>query len=179
MNPEIFRYGILLVSVICYLLIIITIPFRVKAILKKAGECVYHVKGKSFVIQILIIICCGAILALLAFRELGTIGDAIVCIVAILGAAMASEETGLYKHCGVYKNGIISGGHYLPISEIYSIPSLNLSEDERKSSSSVKIVTDKKGTVTFTYDSPEECNEVVQKIIELKPSLVKENKKAE
>lgn len=173
MDLNVFRFAVLAVSVFCYFLILVSIPLRIKSILKRAGKCVLRIKGKNFVIQILIIISCGGILALLGFRELGAVGDSIVCLVAILGVAIGSEEAGLFRHCGIYENGIISGGRYLPLSEIYSIPSLNLSEEEQKSneSSALKLITEKKGTVTFVYESPEERREVLEKILELRPEL--------
>lgn len=164
MDLKVFRFAVLAVSVFCYFLILVSIPLRIKSILKRAGKCVFRIKGKNFVIQILIIISCGGILALLGFRELGAVGDSIVCLVAILGVAIGSEEAGLFSHCGIYENGIISGGRYLPLSEIYSIQKSN-------ESSALKLITEKKGTVTFVYESPEERREVLEKILELRPEL--------
>ena len=178
MDIKILRMTILISSAIVYLAIIFTIPLRRKLLLKRAGKLYFSAKPKSVVLQILIILCCGAILAILGFRELGLVGDIIVCLVSILGVAMGSAEVSLFKNCGIYENGFIGNGFYLPFSEIYSIPALNPSEnsdEEKSATSSLKVITDKKGTVTFSYDSVDECALVIEKLREIKPSLGKKD----
>ena len=90
---------------------------------------------------------------------------------------MGSSEFSLHKNCGIYENGFVGNGFYLPFSEIYSIPVLVQEDDEEEKNnpSSLKVITDKKGTVTFTYESLEECSEVIKKLKEIKPSLGKKD----
>ena len=177
MDLKILRIIILICSLLVYFGIIFTIPLRRKAILKRAGNLIFLVKCKSIIVQILIIVCCGLILAILAYRELGLVGDIVVCLVSILGVAMGASELSLYKNCGIYENGIIGNGFYLPYSEIYSIPVLSQDNSDLKDNSStlLKVITDKKGTVSFSYDNPEEFKQVVEKLSEIKPAFSKKD----
>ncbi len=172
MDSRIFRMSVLIGCSVIYFLIVFTMPLRVKMILKKAGKPVYLAKGKMLALQIFIIVCSAAIIAILVFRELGLIGDSIACLVAILGVAMGTEELALYRHCGVYENGIINAGHYLALSEIHSIPRLKVSSSSEKDDfTSVRLLTDKMGSVTLFYANSEDCAAAIDAIVKLKPSL--------
>lgn len=171
MNTQ--RFILIAATAIVYLLILATAPLRLKYILKKAGNIIVPAQKKPIFMQVLILIFAALLIFLLFFRELGTAIDLIICLVAILGAAMGSEEAILSKVPGLYKNGIIFNGNFLPLSEIFALPTLSYSKAEQKKLNPcvLTITTDKKGTLNYIFSSEEEKKYIQDGLLQLNPSL--------
>ena len=69
----------------------------------------------------------------------------------------------MYKKSGIYEKGIIANAKFLTFSEIYSVPVLNLdeSEQQKNSSTELKVIRKKGASLNFVFDSPEEKNKVL------------------
>ena len=76
---------------------------------------------------------------------------------------MSSQEIVLYKKSGIYEKGIIANAKFLPFSEIYSVPVLNLdeSEEQKFSGTELKVIRKKGPALNFVFDSSEEKNKVL------------------
>ncbi len=175
MNSNTQRMILVVAAAIIYILILASSPFRLKYVLKRAGKLIVAVQKKKIFMQILILIFAALLIFLLFFRELGLFIDVIICLVAILGAAMGSEEMLLNKASGLYENGIIYNGNFLPLKEIYALPTLSYSKEEQESLDPrvLSVTTDKKGTVNYYFASAEEKNSVQNELLKLNPSLVR------
>ena len=162
-----------IVAPLIYIFIVVSMPLSRKFILKRAGERILAVNKKNIVLPALIMLSCAALMAIIQIKKLSTATDIIVLLIATLGAAMGSSEISLNGSGGVYANGIIGSGHFLPLSEIYALPvydefQRNPADFNRKV---LKIITDRRGAVPFFYSTPEECKNVIEALIKLSPSL--------
>ncbi|WP_288805948.1 hypothetical protein [uncultured Treponema sp.] len=173
MTQKTLKTVIILCAAFIYIIILLTTPLRRTYILKKAGKQLLAVHNKQLLLPLLIMIFSGALIALLAFKDMSLSATVIICTVAILGAAMGTEETALFNKCGVYENGLIGGGHFLPLKEIYALPVLSYTEEEqqRQNERVLRVTTDKRGTITFVYDTPEECKAVIDTLLSIAPDL--------
>lgn len=165
------RFVLAVVSTVLYFLILISIPFRTKFILSKAGKKIVGGKIHGLFLPILIMVCSFLLIFVVYFKELSFIVDLITCLVGLLGAAMGSEEAALSNIGGLYENGLVGTGHYLPLKEIYHIKEFDWSQEDWENSDKrvFHVVTDKKGTVPFVCTSEEECKEmldVLKKILQ-------------
>ena len=86
---------------------------------------------------------------------------------------MAMNDYAFFKMSGVYSNGILINGSFIPYSTITCFPILQLPQEEQEKydHSSLVISTTKKPTVTLLFASEEECKQAVEKMIEMKPEL--------
>ena len=112
MTQKTLKTVIILCAAFIYIVILLTTPLRRTYILKKAGKQLLAVHNKQLLLPLLIMIFSGALIALLGFKDMSLSATVIICTVAILGAAMGTEETALFNKCGVYENGLIGGGHF-------------------------------------------------------------------
>lgn len=173
MNKEKVQLIITICAICIYSIILLTTPLRGKYIQKKAGKQILAVHKKSIVLPIFIIILSGALILLLCIKKLEPIYTGIICIVAILGAAFGTEEAALHNKCGVYENGLIGEGHFLPLKEIYAVQELSYTEEERqqKDERVIHITTDKHGSISFAYKTPEECKAVIDALLTIAPDI--------
>ena len=161
------------ISVVIAAVILCFIPFHRKKILQKVGECVFSTKGRKIFPSAIVIVLSFALMVVLFFRNMGVFVNIVIYAVAILAITMSSSEISLSKYNGIYKNGIIGNGHFLLFSEIYAIPVLGFSKEEQENllSNSIKIITTKKGNVSFMFADYQEQKEALKFILELNPSL--------
>ncbi|MGP1367737.1 MAG: hypothetical protein ACTTKX_00590 [Treponema sp.] len=162
-----------IVSPLIYIFIVVSMPLRRKFILKRAGNRILAVNKKNTILPVLIMLSCAVLMAIIQIKKLGTTTDIIVLLIATLGAAMGSSEISLNGSEGVYTNGLIGSGHFLPLSEIYALPAYDeLQKNPTDFNHKVlKIVTDRRGAVSFFYSTPEECKSVIEALVKLSPSL--------
>ncbi|MBD5411080.1 MAG: hypothetical protein HDR53_08415 [Treponema sp.] len=169
------RFMVVIAATTFYILIIATIPIRLKYIAKRIGEKIFSTVPKKPFLNILTLIFSALLIVLLFFRDAGLLGTIVICLVAIIGAAMGSEELALLKKSGVYKNGILFGGNYIPLNEIYALQFFyNETEDKYANEENkrvLKILTNKRGTITLIYASEEECRKVVNTLKKLSPTI--------
>lgn len=173
MNSFTPRPFLIVISFCAYAAILISMPFRTKKILKKAGNVVVQAKRKQLVLPVIVIVCCAALIFLLLIRDFGIMTNFVICLVAILGVSMGSAEASLNNCSGVYENGLIGGGHYLPFAEIAAIPSLSGRDAPSGTDSSnvLHVTTNKKGSVSFIYADEAECAAVLEAVLRLAPNL--------
>lgn len=167
------RMVMVIVSGIIYGLILVSVPFRVKYVMKRSGKLIVSTAKKNIMFQIVSVILSGALLGILFFRELGFFSDLIICLVAILGSAMGSEDGALSGKNGLYENGLIGNGHFLPLSEIVALPALSYSKEEQEALNQnvMMVTTESKGTVNYLFDSAEEKKLVENELLKLNPAL--------
>ena len=156
-------------ALLIYIFIVASMPLRRKFILKRAGNRILAVNKKNTILPVLIMLSCAALMAIIQIKKLGTTTDIIVILIATLGAAMGSSEISLNGSEGVYTNGLIGSGHFLPLAEIYALPDY---EELQKNPTDfnhkiLKIVTDRRGAVSCFYSTPGEFKSGILSLVKL------------
>lgn len=167
------RTLLIFASFIIYLIILVTIPIRRRYILSKLGKIRVRVLKKNTKMQVLCVLIAGIVILLLLFRDFGIFVNLIICLTAILAAAMSSEDASLSSFAGLYEKGIIGEGHFLLVSEMFSILEPDSFVSQETASRTLRIQTVKKGIVTFTFALQEEKKAVFESLLEICPSLKK------
>ncbi|MGP1457900.1 MAG: hypothetical protein ACTTKL_01120 [Treponema sp.] len=159
---------------VAYVIIVVSIPLWRRFILRRAGKCILAAGSKNALLPALIVLGCAALIAIVWVKRLGMATDIIVLSIAVFGAAIGSSEIALNGSGGVYENGLIGGGRFLPLSEIYALPlaaSLDNGGDAQFNRTAIKVITNKRGAISFLYESPDECKAVAEALSALVPSL--------
>lgn len=165
--------AIVIVSLCGYAALVCSAPFRRKAMLKKAGAFELPVKPRLIRFAVLVLICCPFLIGLVLLRDMGIFVDCIMCAVGLLGTEMAVREVMTTRCSGVYANGIIAEGRFIPFSDVLGIPLFSLSKKEQCAHDNgiLELVTKKRTNLQIAYAGEEECRRVLEKIVELEPRL--------
>ena len=169
------RIIMIIASYVIFCGILLSIPFRKKIELKKAGKNIYKISGPSFVYYIGIYLISIAVISVLWVRTFGDLMNFILCGCGILACELVTRSFSLNKAYGLYENGIIYDGVFISYDDILGFPVLILPEEEQKNydSKTLVIMTKTKGQKSFTFVSDEIYSAVINKIFEIQPSLKK------
>lgn len=167
------RLIMIIVSYVLFAAILISIPFRKKFSLKKAGKLNYKITGPSSIYFAGIYIISLAVISIMWIRNFGDIMNFILCGCGILACELVTRSFSLKNVYGLYENGLIYDGVYISYDDIIAFPVLILPEEEQKNydSRTLVLITKSKGQKSFTLISEEEYATVIGKIFEIKPSL--------
>ncbi len=173
MNSYNFRVIFVVFSAVLYLLAFFLVPLKTKFLLKKTGKLVVPTRKKNIFLNILILIFSALLIFMVWLRDLGIFTDGVVCLVSVLGCAMSLNEISLNKFCGLYENGIIGNGRFLPLEKILALPLLKCSKEELENIDSRILVvsTEKNPSEQFIFSTEEEKNSVQNEILKLNPRL--------
>lgn len=174
MNNQMIPYYIITwLGVAGFISIVLTFPIRARFIIRKAGDLIVPIKKKTVALPLMIVLFSAFLLVILFFKQLSIFVALITMLVAVLGAAIGTQELALHDKCGLYQNGLVGATHYLPVKEIYGIEELGWSKEEREEHSSnvIHIITDKKGMVPFICEDEEQTKKVLAALVEICPAL--------
>ncbi len=166
---------IAIASGILYLAIILSIPFRRKAGLKKAGELIARLPKSKAANDYLIMTVCASLIGLCAFKSFGLMMNLVVAGCALMGTFISTKELSFLGHEGLYKNCIIANSAVLPVKEIAAIPEIHASESDKEYFDKTSLIIKKlNGNIqSFLFHSHEEKLEFISKILELRSDLKK------
>ena len=162
----------LLLVLISYVLVgasFISIPLKRKNVMAEVGNPIllFPKKGYGFTIgvQVVAII----LITILFFIRYTVFVSIVLCGCGVLGAWIVVGEAALGPKYGLYKNGIVAVGKYIPYSDIITYPVFNLPKKEQLNhpGNVLVIACRKYGNVEITFESDEICSEVVAKLREL------------
>jgi hypothetical protein len=164
---------IVAVSLGVYTLLTATLPLRKAALLKKAGERELPVKPRMLKFAVVVLVCCPLLILLVLFRDMGIFVNCVMCAIGLLGTEMAVREVMTAKCSGVYTNGLVAEGQFLPFADIFGIPFLALPKSKQSlhDSGVLELVTRKRTNLQIIYSSEDECRLVIEKLVELEPRL--------
>lgn len=173
MEMEKVRLMMVFAGAAVYMLVLASIPLRLKLIMRKAGNLVVPIAKKNIVMQIGIMILSGCLIGILAVRELGLFVDAVILLVGIIGVVMGSQDAFLSGKGGLYENGIIGNGCFVSISEINALPALSYTKEEREALNQTVLMvsTENRGIINFLFDTEEEKKNIENELLKLKPGL--------
>lgn len=178
-------YLISVVSAVLYFLILVFVLVKTKIMVKSAGKIIISFKKKNILFQILTMIFSALLVFIIGVKSLGVFTDSVVCLVALLGCYMSSNEILANGFCGLYENGLIGNGligngHFLPFEKILELPLLSASNEggasEFSSSPGIDprillVKTERNSAEQFIFSSGEEKDFVQKEILKRNPGL--------
>lgn len=164
---------IFIVSVAIYAAMFIAIPVRRKIAKKNSGKLLMKIAEPALYRSTVIILLSLMLIIFAKVRDFKLVSQLILVGCGLLGEYMSMNDYAYFRMSGVYENGILVNGTFLPFENITCFPILQLPEEEQEKydKSSLVLATTKKPTVTLMFASEEECAEAVEKILEVKPEL--------
>lgn len=162
---------IVIVSFCTYAALIAFMPLRKARMLKNAGRYEMPVKPRMLKFAIIVLVCCPLLILLILIRDMGLMTNCVMCGVSLLGTEMAVREVLTAKCSGVYTNGLIADGHFIPFSEIFGIPFFSQTDEQQElhDTGVLDLVTKRKTNQQIIYSTEDEFRRVVEKILELEP----------
>lgn len=167
------------VSAVLYFLILVFVLIKTKVMVKSAGKIIISFKKKNILFQILTMIFSALLVFIIGVKSLGVFTDSVVCLVALLGCFMSFNEILANGFCGLYENGLIGNGHFLPFEKILALPLLSASKEGGTSEFSspeinpriLLVKTERNSAEQFIFSSEEEKDFVQKEILKRNPGL--------
>ena len=175
MKTFIFYFSI--VALVAMVLILATLPLRIKKLTKKMGTCLLPLSRKKSMLFVAVLCFAPLMIIFQWFREFQPYIHIILSATAVLAIEIVIREQVYDARSGVYENALIVDGRLLLKEDIIALPTLEYendpetfdeSEDGTPSLSdpaykkALKIVTDKNGVIFVGFESEEERNKTVE-----------------
>ena len=175
MKTFIFYFSI--VALVAMVLILATLPLRIKKLTKKMGTCLLPLSRKKSMLFVAVLCFAPLMIIFQWFREFQPYIHIILSATAVLAIEIVIREQVYDARSGVYENALIVDGRLLLKEDIIALPTLEYendpeafdeSEDGTPSISdpaykkALKIVTDKSGVIFVGFESEEERNKTVE-----------------
>lgn len=175
MKTFIFYFSI--VALVAMVLILATLPLRIKKLTKKMGTCLLPLSRKKSMLFVAVLCFAPLMIIFQWFREFQPYIHIILSATAVLAIEIVIREQVYDARSGVYENALIVDGRLLLREDIIALPTLEYendpevfdeSEDGSPSLSdpaykkALKIVTDKNGVIFVGFESEEERNKTVE-----------------
>ena len=160
MDPYFF---ILIAGYILFASSLVAIPLKRKIVMAVTGELLYGFPKKRIGFMIGVEIAAAVLITLSFFIRYTFFVTVILCGCGVLGAWIIVGEAALGKYYGLYENGIIGAGKYIPYDDILGFPVLNLPKNEQLNhpQNVLIFISRKYGNVELSFETDEICNEVI------------------
>lgn len=174
MKTFIFYFSI--AALVAMVLILATLPLRIKKLSKKMGTCILPITRKSSMLFVAVLCFAPLMIIFQWFREFSPLIHVILSCTAVLAVEIAIREKVYDARSGVYENALIADGRLFLKDDIIALPTLEyennpelLEEDgeidpiynDPAYKKALKVVTDKSGVLFIGFESEEERNNVV------------------
>lgn len=171
-----FLFILSLLSLGTMVLILATLPLRIKNLSKKMGNCLLPLSRKKSMLFIAVLCFAPLLIVFQWFRPFAPYIHIILSVTAVLAVEIVIRERVFDSRSGVYENAIIVDGRLLERSDIVAFPTLAYENSEdtvenpeeypsledpvyRKA---LKIVTKKSGVIFVGFETEEERNKTVE-----------------
>ena len=129
---------IMIISYLIFFAMFIAMPFRQKKIIQQAGNEVLKIHKKISALYVLVFMLGFFIIAISVINNFSIVMQSVFCACALLGEEIAMREFMFSGRHGLYENGFILGGMYVPYDQIRAFPVLALPKDEQENYGFVK-----------------------------------------
>ena len=175
MNTFLFIFSI--VALVVMILILATLPLRIKKLSKKMGECLLPLSRKSSMLFVAVLCFAPLMIIFQWFREFAPYIHIILSATAVLAVEIVIRERVLDARSGVYENALIVDGRYIVRSDIIAFPTLEYENDPDAFEDSeegeiamndpmykkaLKIVTNSSGVIFVGFETEEERSKAVE-----------------
>ena len=161
MNPNML---LVIAGYILFICGLIAIPVKQKKVMAIAGNCLYSFPKKRTGFIVGVEITAFVLITLSVLMNYTFFITMILCACGVLGAWIVVGEAALGSKYGLYDNGIVAVGKYIPYDDIVTFPILNLPKEEQKHyPQNVLVIASRKyGNIEVPFDSDEICGEVIR-----------------
>lgn len=160
---------LVVISFILFGASLIAIPLKRKSVMALTGNPLILFPKKGYGLIIGVEIVAVVLITILFFIRYSFFVSAVLCGCGVLGAWIVVGEASLGPKYGLYENGIVAVGKYIPFDDIVTYPVFNLPKSEQANhpDNVLVIACRKYGNVEIVFDSAEVCSQVVNKLKEL------------
>lgn len=163
---------VFIIGIISYVLFIaslVFIPLKRKNVVNMAGKCLLSLPRKKYGYFIGVDVVAVVLITLIFFIRYSPLVTVVLCGCGVLGSWIIAGEAALGPKNGLYENGMIFIGKYIPYDDIVTFPIFNLPKYEQKNhpGNVLALVSGKYGSVEIAFDSDSDCQQVVRKLKEL------------
>lgn len=166
-----------IIALSAMLLILATLPLRIKKLSKKMGTCLLPLSRKKSMLFVAVLCFAPLMIIFQWFREFAPYIHVILSLTAVLAVEIAIRERVYDARSGVYENALIADGRLLLKDDIIALPTLEYENDPDSYEETedgipsyndpnykkvLKIVTDKSGVIFVGFETEEERNQVVE-----------------
>lgn len=164
-----FNLILVIMSYILFAGSIVAIPIKRKNVMKLTGKSLITFPKKKFGYFIAVDIVAFILITILFFIRYSGFVSLVLCGCGVLGAWIIVGEAALGPIYGLYENGFVASGKFIPFDDIVTYPVFNLPKSEQKNHpDNVLVIASKRyGNMEILFDSAEICSQVVAKLKEL------------
>lgn len=157
------NYIIVSIAYILYLIGIFTIPIKRKHVMDISGELILGFPKLKLSFTIFVEILALVLITLNIFIVYSLLVTVVLCGCGVLGAWIIVGEVALGPKYGLYENGIVAAGKFIPYDDIMTFPILNLPkyEQEHYPNNILVVASRQYGNIEIAFDSDEICAEVI------------------
>lgn len=177
-TEAIIYFSMLGAAVAGYAAILLSIPFRRKRVLLRAGALRMKLDVASSKKWVAIAVVAAVLLLVVPLRNFGLLVSAIMLGCALLASEIAAREAAGCGHAGIYENMLVSGTSAILWSDVASLPTLAYEDDPdttQVDKSTLRVLTEDGSVQLILFKSVEERMKAVAAILELQPHLRPEN----
>ena len=159
-----------IVSYILFALSIIMIPYKRNNTLKEAGNMILGFPVPPSKKTLLVQIVGFVLITIVFFIRYEILITIILCACGILGAWIVMPEAALGSKYGLYENGIIAVGKFIPYEDIMAFPILSLPKSEQMNhpQNVLTLVSRKYGKLELYFENDEICMEVIRQLRQMR-----------
>lgn len=171
---QIAYFSMLGISLIGYIAILISIPYRRKKIFSQAGSLFMSLKTASSKKWIGIAVLSFILILVVPLRNYSWFVNIILLATALVAAEIAAREAAGCGKAGIYENMLISGTDSVLWNDVYSLPTLAYENDEETTQvdfKTLRVILNNGKENLILFSSEEERNQAVDLILKLAPKL--------
>ena len=172
-----FLFILSLLSLGTMVLILATLPLRIKNLSKKMRKCLLPLSRKKSMLFVAVLCFAPLMIIFQWFREFAPYIHVLLSLTAILAIEVVIRERVFDARSGVYENALIVDGRLILKSDIVAFPTLEYENDpeafdlsqedfdvlnDPMYSKTLKIVTNKNGVIFVGFETKEERNQAVE-----------------
>ncbi len=162
------------IALLAFAGLLISIPFRRKRLLSKAGNLVFKLSDDFPIRPILIFFVCLVLIAVLPFRSFQLHIEIIFLLVALIGTEITVRSVASYKINGVYDKMVIHDTYAIEYDDIGCLPTVSYEDDpetENVDKRFLEILRQNGAQVILGFESEELRGKVLNEILARRPEL--------
>ena len=171
---QILYFSMLALSLFSYIVILCTIPFRRKKILREAGKLILPLNVKSSKKWIAIAVATFILLLVVPLRNYSWFVNIVLLLTALVATEISAREASGSGKGGIYEKMLISGTSAVFWSEVYSLPTLSYENDEETTQvdfKTLRVLMNDGRENLILFSNEEERKLALETILKLVPRL--------
>lgn len=155
---------IMAVAFLLYILVLIFIPLKRKAMKKVCGECILSFSKKIGIRNYAVLVAAVLVILIVYFINYKLYVSIVIAACGVMGAYISAKEIAYADMYGVYENGFSVDGLYISYDSVSSIVDLDNISDV----TAARIMYKNNSTRTIHFASESEKNVILAKLKKMK-----------